>query len=50
MKAVDSALLHDIKVTANYIINNPFWMAQVAQVDITPDNNFEMIPWLVIIL
>jgi len=44
MKAVDSALLHDIKVTANYIINNPFWMAQVAQVDITPDNNFEMIP------
>jgi len=44
MTANDSALLHDVKVTANYIMNHPFWMSQVSQVDITPDNNFEMIP------
>lgn len=44
MTAVDSLLLNDVKVTANYIINNPFWLSQVAQVDITDGNNFEMIP------
>ncbi len=40
----DSALLNDIRVTANYIINDAFWMSQVAQVDITPERTFEMIP------
>ena len=40
----DSVLLNDIRTTANYIINNPFWMSQVAQIDIAPDMTFEMIP------
>lgn len=44
LSAKDSVLLTDVKTTANYIINNPFWMAQVAQVDITPEKTFEMIP------
>ena len=40
----DSALLHDVRTTAEFILNNNFWMAQVAQIDITADRNFEMIP------
>ena len=40
----DSLLLKDVQRTANYIINDPFWMSQVAQIDITPERNFEMIP------
>lgn len=40
----DSLLLNDVRVTANFIINDPFWMSQVAQIDITPDRNFEMVP------
>ena len=44
MTAADSALLNDVKVTANYIISDPFWTSQVAQIDITTDNSFEMIP------
>lgn len=40
----DSVLLDQVRVTANYIRNDPFWMAQVAQVDITTDRQFEMIP------
>lgn len=44
LSAKDSVLLTDVKITANYIINDPFWMAQVAQVDITPEKTFEMFP------
>lgn len=44
MTAADSALLNDVKVTANYIVNDPFWTSQVAQIDITPNNSFEMVP------
>lgn len=45
----DSLLLHQVKNTALYIINDPFWMSQVAQIDITAEQNptaiaFEMIP------
>ncbi|MGB3006111.1 MAG: hypothetical protein WBC06_06365, partial [Chitinophagaceae bacterium] len=29
---------------ANYIFKNPFWQSQVAQIDITPEGTFEMIP------
>ncbi|MFN8290837.1 MAG: cell division protein FtsQ/DivIB [Chitinophagaceae bacterium] len=42
--AADSTLLNEIKNTALYISNDPFWMAQVAQIDITPERKFEMIP------
>lgn len=44
MSTADSQLLKDIKNTAVYIQNDPFWMAQVAQIDITPERKFEMIP------
>lgn len=42
--APDSLLLNKVRATANYIINDPFWISQVAQIDITPERNFEMIP------
>jgi cell division protein FtsQ len=44
LTAKDSLLLNDVRVTANFIVNDPFWMAQVAQVDITEDQTFEMTP------
>ena len=40
----DSALLRDIKVLGEFIEKDEFWMAQIDQVDITPDNTFELIP------
>ena len=40
----DSLLLHDVKNIATYIRNDPFWISQVAQVDITAEKNFEMSP------
>ena len=35
LTAIDSVLLNDIRVTSNFIINDSFWMAQVAQIDIS---------------
>ena len=40
----DSALLRDIRVMSEFIEKNEFWMAQIDQVDITPNNSFELIP------
>jgi cell division protein FtsQ len=40
----DNLLLNEIKATAQFIMNDPFWMSQVEQIDITPERNFEMIP------
>jgi cell division protein FtsQ len=40
----DSALLRDVRSAAGFILNDPFWMSQVAQIDITRERNFEMIP------
>lgn len=44
LNAGDSLLLNNIRVAANYIMNHPFWMSQVSQIDITVDRDFEMIP------
>ena len=44
LSAKDSLVLNDIRTTANFIVNDSFWMAQVAQIDITADQTFEMIP------
>jgi cell division protein FtsQ len=44
LTAKDSVLLDNVRMAANYIISHPFWMSQVAQVDITPQGTFEMIP------
>ena len=42
--AKDSLLLSDVKNIAAYIKNDPFWMGQVAQINITPERNFELSP------
>jgi len=44
LNAADSLLLNDVRVTANYIFQEPFWSSQVAQIDITPEGNMEMVP------
>lgn len=44
LSSKDSLLLNDVRTTANFIVHDPFWMSQVAQVDITPERNFEMVP------
>ncbi|MGQ0738955.1 MAG: cell division protein FtsQ/DivIB [Bacteroidota bacterium] len=44
LSAKDSALLTEVRLTAQYIISNPFWMSQVAQIDITAERKFEMVP------
>lgn len=44
MTVQDSLVLQGICSISNYIINDPFWKAQVAQIDIGPEGNFEMIP------
>lgn len=40
----DTLLLHQIKDISTYILADSFWMAQIQQIDITPQRNFEMIP------
>jgi cell division protein FtsQ len=40
----DSILLTEVKNISNYILKDPFWMAQIDQIDITPERTFEMIP------
>ena len=44
MTSKDSLLLNNVTTTAKFIYNDPFWMAQAAQLDITPERTFEMIP------
>ncbi len=46
LTASDSMVLQDVKHIAQYIQQDSFWMAQVAQVDITPQHTYEMIPVL----
>jgi cell division protein FtsQ len=40
----DSVLQEQVRSMALFILNSSFWMAQVSQIDITPERNFEMIP------
>lgn len=42
----DSILTASIVDISAYVLNDPFWMAQVDQVDITGDRKFEIIPKL----
>lgn len=44
LRPADSALLSDIHHMGKYIYSNPFWMAQVDQIDISEDRQFTMIP------
>ncbi|MBN8688493.1 MAG: hypothetical protein J0M10_15845 [Chitinophagales bacterium] len=40
----DSVLLSRVTNAALFILRDSFWLAQVTQMDITPERNFEMIP------
>jgi cell division protein FtsQ len=42
--SADSLLMQQIRRMAPFIRANPFWAAQIGQVDITPNRTFEMIP------
>ena len=42
----DSALVRDIKKMSEFIAVDPFWMAQVDQIDISPNREFDLIPKL----
>ena len=44
LSSKDSVLLNDIRRTALFILNEPFWMSQVEQIDITKERDFEMVP------
>ena len=42
----DSNLIRDIRTLSQFIIADPFWMAQIDQVDISFNHNFDLIPKL----
>jgi cell division protein FtsQ len=42
----DSVLLHDVVKLGQYVLADSFWMAQTAQLAITPQARFEMVPIL----
>ncbi|MBD0331492.1 MAG: FtsQ-type POTRA domain-containing protein [Chitinophagaceae bacterium] len=44
LRKTDSALIKDIKSVLQFIRQNSFWNAQIAQIDITADRMFELIP------
>lgn len=44
LSTADSVLLRNVTAVANYIFTDTFWLAQVAQIEITPEQSFEMIP------
>ena len=37
-------LIREIKELSMFLLNDPFWMAQISQIDITPQKEFEMVP------
>jgi len=42
----DSDLITDIRTLSQFINTNAFWMAQIDQIDISPNRNFDLIPKL----
>ena len=44
LSKADKMLLRQVKNMSLFISKEPFWSAQIAQVDITPQRNFEMVP------
>ncbi|MBA4168043.1 MAG: hypothetical protein H0X41_10970, partial [Chitinophagaceae bacterium] len=42
--ASDKKMIKQIKDLSLYLLNDPFWMAQVSQIDITPAREFEIVP------
>lgn len=46
MSKGDSIVLRQVIEIGKYIVNDSFWMAQIAQVDVTPSATFEIVPVL----
>lgn len=44
--AADLKLIRDVKNISMFLLNDPFWMAQISQIDITPSREFEMVPMI----
>jgi cell division protein FtsQ len=44
LNKADKQLMRQVKAISEYINKHAFWNAQVNQVDITPQRNFEMVP------
>ena len=44
LKKEDKSLIKNIKEVSIYLLKEPFWMAQISQIDITPKREFEMVP------
>jgi cell division protein FtsQ len=44
LSKADRSLMREVKEISSYITSDPFWTAQVAQVDITAQRNFEIVP------
>jgi cell division protein FtsQ len=42
--AADKKLIREIKDLSMFLLQDPFWMAQISQIDITPSKEFEMVP------
>lgn len=40
----DLKLIRDLKNMSIFLLKDPFWMAQISQIDITPSREFEMVP------
>ncbi len=40
----DSLLVLNMERVSDFLLKNPFWMSQVAQIDITRDRQFEIVP------
>jgi cell division protein FtsQ len=40
----DKRMAKQIKEVSLFLLNNPFWMAQVSQIDILPSRDFEIVP------
>ncbi len=46
LKKRDSIVLDQVKILSEYINDHPFWMAQIDQIDISPEGHFDLIPKL----
>ena len=44
LSARDSSLLQQVKQVTAFVHADPFWNAQIGQIDITPDGRFELVP------
>lgn len=43
-KGKDSVLMNEVKNISMHMLGDPFWMAQIDQVDIDGERNFQMVP------